>query len=59
MSLFVIPPCLRLEKNQRDFLRVGGELHNRPHLVNCIIVYMEKKDGGLGIRNLSLLNKTP
>ena len=30
---------------------------SRPHLVNWSIVYMEKKDKGLGIINLSMLNK--
>ena len=58
MSLFVIPHkvCLRLEKIQRDLWR-RGELQSMPHLVNWFIVCMEKKDKGLGFRNLYLLNK--
>ena len=59
MSLFIIPRkvSLRLEKIQRDFLWGGGASQSKPHLVNWSIVCMEKKDGGLGIRNLSRLNK--
>ena len=59
MSLFIIPRkvSLRLEKIQRDFLWGGGASQSKPHLVNWCIVCMEKKDGGLGIRNLSRLNK--
>ena len=59
MSLFIIPRkvSLRLEKIQRDFLWRGGVSQSRLHLVNWSIVCMEKKDGGLGIRNLSRLNK--
>ena len=60
MSLFIIPHqvSLRLEKIQRGFLWGGGVSQSRPHLVNWSIVCMEKKDGGLDIRNLSSLNKT-
>ena len=59
MSLFIIPRkvSLRLEKIQRDFLWGGGASQSKPHLVNWSIVCIEKKDGGLGIRNLSRLNK--
>ena len=59
MSLFIIPRkvSLRLEKIQRDFLWGGGASQSKPHLVNWSIVCMEKKDGGLGIRNLFRLNK--
>ena len=58
MSLFVIPKKVRvrLEKIQRDFLWGGGVSQSKSHLVNWSIVCMEKKDGGLGIRNLSRLN---
>ena len=48
---------LRLEKIQRDFLWGGGASQSKLHLVNWSIVCMEKKDGGLGIKNLSRLNK--
>ena len=59
MSLVVIPckVCLRLEKIQKDFLWGRGVSQSRSHLVNWFIVYVEKKDGGLGIKNLSILNK--
>ena len=36
---------------------MGGELHCWPHLVNWLILFLSKKDGGLGIRNLTTLNK--
>ena len=48
---------LRLEKIQRDFLWGGGALEKRPHLVKWAIVCSDKKKGGLGIRNLSILNR--
>ncbi|RVW87876.1 putative ribonuclease H protein [Vitis vinifera] len=35
----------------------GGASQSKLHLVNWSIVCMEKKDGGLGIKNLSRLNK--
>ena len=59
MSLVVIPHkvCLRLEKIQKDFLWGRGVSQSRSHLVNWFIFYVEKKDGGLGIKNLSMLNK--
>ena len=59
MSLFIISRkvSLRLEKIQRNFLWGGGASQSKPHLVNWSIVCMEKKDGGLGIKNLSRLNK--
>ena len=59
MSLFVIPnrEVARLEKIQRDFLRGGGGLVNKLHLVKWSIVCMEKQKGGLDFRSLSLFNK--
>ncbi|RVW28984.1 DNA-repair protein XRCC1 [Vitis vinifera] len=48
---------LRLEKIQRDFLWGGGALEKKPHLVKWVVVYTHKKMGGLGIRNLSILNR--
>lgn len=59
MSLFVIPKrvAAKLEKIQRDFLWGGGELEKESHLVNWSIVCLEKHNGGLGFKNLSLFNK--
>ncbi|RVW46482.1 ADP-ribosylation factor [Vitis vinifera] len=59
MSLMRMPRVvkLRLEKIQRDFLWGGGALEKRPHLVKWAIVCSDKKKGGLGIRNLSILNR--
>ena len=60
MSLFVIPHkvSLTLEKIKWDFLWRQGELQSRLDLVKRSLVYMDKKDRDLGIRNLSTLNKT-
>ena len=59
LSLFVIPKkvCARLEKIQRDFLWGGGALENKPHLVSWKAICATKKEGGLGIRSLSIFNK--
>ena len=59
MSLFCIPRGvkLRLEQIQRDFLSGGGALERKPHLVSWSIVYSDRHKGGLGVRNLTLLNK--
>ncbi|RVW15967.1 mRNA-capping enzyme [Vitis vinifera] len=48
---------LRPEKIQRDFLWGVGALEKRPHLVKWTVVCSHKKKGGLGIRNLSILNR--
>ncbi|RVW76360.1 putative ribonuclease H protein [Vitis vinifera] len=47
---------VRLEKIQRDFLWGGGTLAHKPHLVRWNLVCLEKRKGGLGVRNLSLMN---
>ena len=47
----------RLEKIQRDFFWEGGNSDRKPHLLNGNIVCAGKKEGGLGIRNLSTMNK--
>ena len=59
LSLFRMPKlvCSRLEKIQRDFLWGGGNLKRKPHLVNWKTVCSKKNKGGLGVRNLSKLNK--
>ena len=48
---------LRLEKIQRDFLRGGGTLEKKPHLVSWSIVCTCKRKRGLSIRSLSFLNR--
>ena len=59
MSLFYLPRKLRLrlEKIQKDFLWGGGALMQRPHLVRWNLVCLEKRKGGLGVRNLALMNR--
>ena len=58
MSLFYLPRKvrLRLEKIQRDFVWGGGALVQKPHLVKWNLVCLGKKKGGLGVRNLALMN---
>ncbi|RVW46613.1 Transposon TX1 uncharacterized 149 kDa protein [Vitis vinifera] len=48
---------MRLEKIQKDFLWGGGALDQRLHLVRWNLVCLERKKGGLGVRNLVLMNK--
>ena len=59
MSLMHMPRIvkLRLKKIQMDFLWGEGALEKRPHLVKWAIVCLDKKKGGLGVRNLSILNR--
>ncbi|RVW82306.1 putative ribonuclease H protein [Vitis vinifera] len=47
---------LGLEKIQRDFLWGGGALAQKPHLVRWNLVCLEKRKGGLRVRNLALMN---
>ena len=48
---------MRLEKVQRDFLWGGGNLEKKFHLVNWNTICSSKEGGGLGTRDLSLVNK--
>ena len=59
MSMFSMPRKvrLRLEHIQRDFLWGGGALEKKPHLVRWSLVCLEKSNGGLGVKCLSILNK--
>ena len=58
MSIFRLPKGVksRLEKIQRNFLWEGGNSGRKPHLINWKIVCAEK-EGSLGIRNLSTINR--
>ena len=58
MSLFCMPRQvrLRLEKIQRDFLWGGEALVQKPHPCRWKTICLEKRKGGLGVRNLSLMN---
>ena len=48
---------LRLEQIRRDFLWGGGALEQKPHLVRWVLVCLDKRKGGLGVKCLSSLNK--
>ena len=58
MSLFVMPKKVtsRLEKYQRLFLWKCHFDEIEVHLLNWRTVYDTKRNGGLGIRNLDVLN---
>ena len=60
MFLLRLPSSVRwrLEQIQRDFLRDGGNLERKPHLVRWEVVCLSKKKWGLGVKCLSILNKT-
>ena len=47
----------RLEKLQICFLWGGGVREKKAHLVNWDVVCFEKRQGGLGLRKLTILNK--
>ena len=60
LSLFHLPKGVnkkRLEKIQRDFLWGGGALDKKFHLVNWKTICSKKEKGGLGVKDLSLVNK--
>ena len=50
----------RLKKLQRSFLKGGGALERKAHLIKWVkwdVVCSEKRQGSLGLRNLTPLNK--
>ena len=59
MSMIIMPILVakRLEKLQRNFLWGGGALEKKPHLVKWDVVCTRKEQGGLGLRNLTIMNK--
>ena len=59
LSLFRAPlkVCVRLERIQRQFLWGGSDLEKKVSLVSWATVCTEKKKGGIGIKNLSKMNK--
>ena len=59
LSLFRLPKGVKcmLDKIQRDFLLRSGSETKKIHLINWRNVKLAKGKGGLGIRNLDLLNK--
>ncbi|RVW94842.1 putative ribonuclease H protein [Vitis vinifera] len=59
MSMLSMPRKvrLRLERIQREFLWEGGALERKIHLVKWELVCLEKDNGGLGVKSLSILNK--
>ncbi|RVX06966.1 putative ribonuclease H protein [Vitis vinifera] len=59
MSMLSMPRKvrLRLERIQREFLWGGGALERKIHLVKWELVCLEKDNGGLGVKSLSILNK--
>ena len=59
MSLFHLPirVTLRLEQIQKDFMWGRGNMDKKPHLVKWSMVCANKRNGGLGVRNLSILNR--
>ena len=59
MFIFRMPSAVvkRLEKLQRCFLYGGRLREKKAHLVNWDVVCSEKRQGGLGLRKLTLLNE--
>ncbi|RVW97250.1 putative ribonuclease H protein [Vitis vinifera] len=59
MSMLSMPRKvrLRLERIQREFLWGGGAIERKIHLVKWELVCLEKENGGLGVKSLSILNK--
>ena len=59
MSLFRLPRRvrLRLEQILRDFPWGGGNMDKKPHLVKWSTVCANKRNGGLGVKDFSILNR--
>ncbi|RVX09127.1 putative ribonuclease H protein [Vitis vinifera] len=47
---------VEIGENSKGFSVGGGTLAHKPHLVRWNLVCLEKRKGGLGVRNLSLMN---
>ena len=59
MSILQLPRTvrMRLKHIQRDFLWGGGALEQKPHLVRWMVVCLDKRKGGLGVKSLVTLNR--
>ena len=59
MSLFRLPRRVRLKLEQilRDFSWDGGNMDKKPHLVKWSTVCANKRNGGLGVKDFSILNR--
>ena len=59
MSIFKcsVSVCQHVERLQRNFLWRGGAERNRIHLLNWSKICKSKKEGGLDIRPLKLVNE--
>ena len=52
MSLFCIARVvrMRLEQIQKDFMWEGGALEVKPHPIKLVIVCLDKRKRGLGVK---------
>ena len=41
---------MRLEQIQKDFMWEGGALEVKPHLIKLVIVCLDKRKRGLGVK---------
>ena len=59
MSILSLPRMvkLRLDQIQRNFLWGGGAIAQKPHLVKWDTICLERRNGGLEVKNLSIMNK--
>jgi hypothetical protein len=58
MSIFLIPKTniKRMDKLRRKFFWQGGSLKRKCHLIKWSKICKNKKKGGLGVKNLRLMN---